>query len=414
MRMRVTLFLAFWLLVCCGAGHAQQGGRPRQGASPVPTGTSQATPPEQETSAHKAVLLLQVEVGDTVRDATAFVVKSGPQALALTSFEGVKGASRIHALVPQHGLVMAHLLKFAPEANLALLQLAVPDLPAVKLGDSDLIRPEESIVMLTASPQREGTLATAMTTLTRPGKIGTVLNRPGGTVLQLSFDSPLPDESTGAPVVALNSDEVIGVALSRNSAGNDAARTAVPSSLAGAFGFDLAKTSGAAASVRVLEGGEAPVEGGSDRSGGSGGSSWVGYLIAVLVGLGVVGVIAAVVLRRGEKVVPFSVLPRLPEGMSMAFIDAAGRLLPMERDPIRVGRAADNDWSFNDSSVSNYHARIKKNTRGSGYEVEDLRSTNGTWVRDRRIGGAETIAPGTRVRFGKIEVMLMTRAQSSG
>jgi pSer/pThr/pTyr-binding forkhead associated (FHA) protein len=98
----------------------------------------------------------------------------------------------------------------------------------------------------------------------------------------------------------------------------------------------------------------------------------------------------------------------------MAFVDAGGRLLPMDRDPIRVGRASDNDWSFNDPSVSNYHARIKKNTRGSGYEVEDLRSTNGTWVRERRIGGAETIAPGTRVRFGKIEVMLMTKAQSSG
>jgi len=408
----VTLFLAFWLLVTCGAGHAQQGGRARKAASPVPARAGQATPEDGETSAHKALLLLQVEVGDTVRDATAFVVKSGPQALALTSFESVQGASRIHALIPGHGLVMAHLLKFAPEANLALLQLAVPDLPAVKLGDSDLVRPEESIVMLTASPQREGTLATAMTTLTRPGKIGTVLNRPGGTVLQLSFESPLPDESSGAPVVALNSDEVIGVALSRSSAGNDAARTAVPSSLAGAFGFDLAKNSGAAASVRVLEGSEAPVDG-PGGSGGSGGSSWMGYVIAVLVGLGVVGAIAAVVLRRNDKVAPFSFLPRLPDGVNMAFVDASGRLLPMDSDSIRVGRAEDNDWSFNDYTVSNYHARVKKNTRGSGYEVEDLRSTNGTWVRGRRIGGAETIAPGTRVRFGRIEVMLMTRAQSS-
>ncbi len=276
MRMRITLFLALWLLVTWGVGYAQEGGSPTQNAaSPATAGiggqSPAASPAGPETSAQKAVLLLQVEVSGVVRDTTAFVVKSGPQALALTSYEAIKGASRIHALVPQRGLVMAQLLKFAPEANLALLQVAVPDLPAAKLGDSDLIRAEESILMLTASPQREGTLATAMSTLTRQGKVGTVLNRPGGTVLQLTFETPLPDDSTGAPVVSLNSDEVIGVALSRASAGNDAARTAIPVNLAGAFGFDLAKTSGAAASVRVLDGSEAPVEGGEGQESRGGG-----------------------------------------------------------------------------------------------------------------------------------------------
>jgi len=165
--------------------------------------------------------------------------------------------------------------------------------------------------------------------------------------------------------------------------------------------------------VRVLDGSQDPVEGTPGQKKAPS-SNWLGYVIAVVCGLVVVGVVAAVVLRRAPKAPPFSVLPRLPEGVTMAFVDAEGNLLAMDRDPIRVGRAADNDWSFNDSSVSNYHARGKKNKRGSGYEVEDLRSTNGTWVRERRIGGAEVIDPGTKVRFGKIEVLLMTRSQSTG
>ncbi len=401
MRLRISMLLALWVLISLGTSFAQGGS---------PTGSTTESAPE----AQKALLLLQVEVAGTIRSGSAVIVRSGPEALALTSFEAVRGAAAIHALVPGRGLVMAHLEKFAPEANLALLKISVADLPAARLGDSELLRPEDPIEMLTAAPVEEGNLATAMTPLIRRGKVGNILNRPGGTVLQLLFDAALTDESTGAPILSVNSGDVVGIALSRASAGNDAARTAIPGNLAAAFGYDLAKASGATASIRVLDGSQAPVEGGPGQKTAQPRSNWIGYVVAIVCGLLVVGVVAAVVLRRGNKPPPFSILPRLPEGVSMAFVDAEGNLLPMDRDPIRVGRAADNDWSFNDSSVSNYHARIKKNTRGSGYEVEDLRSTNGTWVRERRIGGAEVIDPGTKVRFGKIEVLLMTRAQSTG
>lgn len=402
MRLRSTLFLTLWMVLATALGQAQEGGQ----ASPSPAGSPNA-------GVRSSLLLIESDVAGEIRDGTAFVVKSGNETLALTSYEAVRGASTIHALVPRRGLVMAHLLKFAPEANLALLKVAVSNLPAVRLGDSDLVRPEDPIEMTTASPLREGNLATAMSPISRKGKVGNVLPRPGGTVLQLAFDMALTDDSTGAPVVATNSNEVVGLALSRSSAGNDAARTAIPINLAGAFGYDLAKSTAATASVRVLDGTQAPVVGGPGGQGIDETADVMGYVIAVGLGLVIVAVIAVVVLRRREKFVPFAVLPKLPEGAAMAFVDARGNLLPMDRDPIRIGRAADNTWSFNDASVSNYHARIKKNTRGSGYEVEDLRSTNGTWVRDRRIGGAETITPGSLVRFGKIEVMLMTRAQST-
>jgi len=308
MRLRISMFLALWALISLGVSHAQGGD---------PAGSAPA--------AQKALLLLQVEVAGTIRSGSAVIVKSGPEALALTSYEAVRGAAAIHALVPGRGLVMAHLDKFAPEANMALLKISVADLPSARLGDSELLRPDDPIEMITAAPVEEGNLATAMTPLLRRGKIGNILNRPGGTVLQLLFDAALTDESTGAPVLSTNSGDVVGIALSRASAGNDAARTAIPGNLAAAFGYDLAKASGATASVRVLDGSQAPVEGAPGQQKAPS-NSWLGYVIAVCCGLLVVGIVAAVVLRRGKKVPPFSILPRPSRRVvTMAFVRLRGR-----------------------------------------------------------------------------------------
>ena len=87
--------------------------------------------------------------------------------------------------------------------------------------------------------------------------------------------------------------------------------------------------------------------------------------------------------------------------------------MPSDSEIIKIGRAPDNTWVFNDGTVSNFHARIRKNRSSKQYEVEDLRSSNGTFVGKRRIVSAETITPGTIIRFGKsIEVMLMLRSQA--
>lgn len=400
MRNRIAILVALWMLVTAGVAGAQ-------GGSPSPGGS----PPAGEGSSRGTLILLQSDVGGTIVDGTGFVIKGGPASQVMTSYDAVKGAAVIKALVTGHGLVDARLLKYAPEANLALLELSVPDLPAYRLGDSDMLRKEEPIEMVTASPMRDGPMATNMTPLMRRGQVANMLSRPGGIVLQLKFDGQIADESTGAPIVATNTGEVVGVALSRMSAGNDAARLAVPSNLMAALAPDVAKPSGASAAVRVFEGSQAPVEPGGGGSGGGGGD-WTYYAMvigAMVVGLGVVAFLA---LKRREKFVPFAVLPKLPEGVPMAFVDARGNLLPMDSDPIKIGRADDNHWRFNDASVSNYHAKIKKMKSG-GWEVEDLRSTNGTFVRDRRIGESEALIPGGIVRFGKIEVMLMTRSQTT-
>jgi pSer/pThr/pTyr-binding forkhead associated (FHA) protein len=62
-----------------------------------------------------------------------------------------------------------------------------------------------------------------------------------------------------------------------------------------------------------------------------------------------------------------------------------------------IGRAGC-DVDLNDPDVSRRHAVV----RGvdGGLAVEDLGSTNGTFVNDSRISGIVEISPGDRVRFG--------------
>jgi pSer/pThr/pTyr-binding forkhead associated (FHA) protein len=83
------------------------------------------------------------------------------------------------------------------------------------------------------------------------------------------------------------------------------------------------------------------------------------------------------------------------------------RLVFVEEGPIagRTVDAADRtvgregcDVLLADPEVSRRHARIV--LTGAGAEVEDLGSTNGTFVNGRRITGRTALQPGDRIAFG--------------
>jgi pSer/pThr/pTyr-binding forkhead associated (FHA) protein len=57
--------------------------------------------------------------------------------------------------------------------------------------------------------------------------------------------------------------------------------------------------------------------------------------------------------------------------------------IPLEKTVVSVGRAASNDIPIDNLAVSGFHARIVCDN--GVYLVEDLNSTNGTFVNDRRI-----------------------------
>lgn len=77
-----------------------------------------------------------------------------------------------------------------------------------------------------------------------------------------------------------------------------------------------------------------------------------------------------------------------------------GRVYELTAAEIAVGRAVDNDVVLDDPSLSRKHARLYR--RGPGeLEIEDLGSSNGSYINERKIGRA-TFHAGDTVRFGEL------------
>lgn len=68
-------------------------------------------------------------------------------------------------------------------------------------------------------------------------------------------------------------------------------------------------------------------------------------------------------------------------------------------DELTIGRAEKNQLVLNDSYVSQFHARISP--RGEAYVVEDMGSTNGTYLNKRRLTAPAELQRGDRVKIGK-------------
>lgn len=71
----------------------------------------------------------------------------------------------------------------------------------------------------------------------------------------------------------------------------------------------------------------------------------------------------------------------------------------LSKDIVTVGRDITNDIVINDPEVSRHHMRF---TRGaSGFSLEDLGSTNGTFVNGQRLTGARPLRPGDMIGLGE-------------
>ncbi len=77
----------------------------------------------------------------------------------------------------------------------------------------------------------------------------------------------------------------------------------------------------------------------------------------------------------------------------------AGKTLPLEKEEVFIGRDLSNDIVINDPEVSRRHARLF--LQGNNYVIEDLGSTNGTYVNGQRLMGPYVLRPGEVIVFGE-------------
>lgn len=81
-----------------------------------------------------------------------------------------------------------------------------------------------------------------------------------------------------------------------------------------------------------------------------------------------------------------------------------GQSVPLGDQPILLGRGTDAAIRLDDDYVSTRHARFA--TNGEEWFVEDLGSTNGTYVGSQRVSTPVPVGIGVQVRLGKTIVEL--------
>lgn len=82
----------------------------------------------------------------------------------------------------------------------------------------------------------------------------------------------------------------------------------------------------------------------------------------------------------------------------------AGTRITLGSNPVLIGRADDSTLVLTDDYASTRHARLSQ--RGSDWFVEDLGSTNGTFLGQQRLHGSAPVDIGTQLRIGRTVIEL--------
>lgn len=75
-----------------------------------------------------------------------------------------------------------------------------------------------------------------------------------------------------------------------------------------------------------------------------------------------------------------------------------GKVYPLMKNEITIGRDINNEIVINDSEISRRHCRLV--ISGDSYVIEDLGSTNGTWINEQRLAGSHQLITGENIRLG--------------
>lgn len=96
--------------------------------------------------------------------------------------------------------------------------------------------------------------------------------------------------------------------------------------------------------------------------------------------------------------------PRIPTHLAITSGPLTGTKLSLRDKGVLIGRNPESTLVLDDDFASGRHARI---IRGDdGWYLEDLGSTNGTFIGDYRVGEAVPVETGTTIRIGKTLIEL--------
>lgn len=130
--------------------------------------------------------------------------------------------------------------------------------------------------------------------------------------------------------------------------------------------------------------------------------------IAFLAALYLFLIILAVLLRRELRSRVSTPEGRAPADL-LVIEPYEANLETGERIPLlastTMGRAEDNDIVLADTFASGQHARLAWN--GKGWMLEDMGSTNGTYVNGQQIRRSVAVKPGDIIELGRVKVKLV-------
>jgi hypothetical protein len=83
----------------------------------------------------------------------------------------------------------------------------------------------------------------------------------------------------------------------------------------------------------------------------------------------------------------------------LALYTFAGEIIPVPDSGLTIGRDADADVRTDDDYISNRHARLYRD--GQQLMIEDLGSTNGTWLNENRVWDKAPLSLDDVIRVGR-------------
>lgn len=93
---------------------------------------------------------------------------------------------------------------------------------------------------------------------------------------------------------------------------------------------------------------------------------------------------------------------RAPDKVAVILPDGSRPAVYSLDDELMIGRSSKCQVVLSDTYVSQVHARIFR--KEDAYYIEDLGSTNGTYLNRRKVTGPTPVSRGDRARVGKTEL----------